>query len=75
MLLVFSRYTNQSEYIRGELGVASDLGKLIIPLRIENVQPQKGLRVRLGILQWIDAFDARRNAIAEVIRALESQFE
>jgi hypothetical protein len=72
VLLVFSSHSNRSDYIRGEVAVANDFGKLIIPFRVENVQPEKGLRVRLGILHWIDAFDARPDAIAAVIRALES---
>jgi len=72
MLLIFSSRNNQSDYIRREVTVADDTGKIIIPFRIENVQPQKGLRMRLGGLHWVDAFDGRQDAIGAVVQALES---
>lgn len=55
MLLIFSGRCNERDYIRREVTVAGESGKLIIPFRIENAQPKRGLRMRLSDLHWIDA--------------------
>jgi hypothetical protein len=61
MLLIFSERCNESEYIHRELTVAGESHKLIIPFRIEDAHPKRGLRVRLSDLHWIDGF-ARASA-------------
>ena len=58
MLLIFSSRCNESEYIRREITVAGNKSS-IIPFRIEDVEPKRGLSVRLANLHWIDAFVAR----------------
>jgi hypothetical protein len=70
MLLIFSSQCNESEYIRREITVAGNANKLIIPFRIEDVEPKRGLSVRLANLHWIDAFAARERAIDEVVRSV-----
>jgi TPR repeat protein len=70
MLLVFSERCNESEYIRREITVAGEARKLIIPFRIENAQPKRGLRIRLADLHWIDGFIAREQAIDALIRSV-----
>jgi hypothetical protein len=72
MLLILSSRNKQSNYIRREVTVADDIGKIIIRFRIENVQPQKGLRMRLIGVHWVDAFNRRQDAISAVVQALES---
>src|SRR5215475_14290159 len=72
MLLIFSSQCNESEYIRREITVAGNANKVIIPFRIENVEPKRGLSVRLANLHWIDAFVARERAIDEVVRSVQS---
>ena len=67
MLLIFSSRCNESEYIRREITVAGNMNKIIIPFRIEDVEPKRGLSVRLANLHWIDAFVARERAIDEVV--------
>src|SRR5229473_3020150 len=69
MLLIFSERCNDSEYIRREVTVAVEANKIVIPFRIENAQPKRGLRVRLADLHWIDAFVAREQAIDEAMLA------
>ena len=66
MLLIFSEHCNDSEYIRREVTVAGESHKLIIPFRIEDVEPKRGLRVRLSDLHWIDGFASRERALDEV---------
>jgi len=70
MLLIFSSQCNESDYIRREITVAGNANKLIIPFRIEDVEPKRGLSVRLANLHWIDAFVARERAIDEVVRSV-----
>jgi class 3 adenylate cyclase/predicted ATPase len=72
MLLIFSERCNESEYIRREVTVAGESQKVIIPFRVENAQPKRGLRVRLSDLHWIDAFDSREPAIEELVRTFLS---
>ena len=38
---------------------------MIIPFRIEDAQPRRGLRVRLSDLHWLDGFVAHERAIEE----------
>src|SRR5688572_21708517 len=59
MLLIFSSRCNDSEYIRREITFAGDTGKSVIPFRIEDAFPKRGLRVRLADLHWVDAFPER----------------
>src|SRR5436190_1556352 len=68
MLLVFSEQCNESEYIRREVTVAGESHKVIIPFRIEDAQPRRGLRVRLSDLHWLDGFAAHEGAIDELTR-------
>jgi hypothetical protein len=67
MLLIFSEHCNDSEYIRREVTVAGESHKVVIPFRIENVEPKRGLRVRLSDLHWLDGFASREKAIDELI--------
>jgi len=75
MLLLFSERCNESDYIRREVTVAGDVGKVIIPYRIEDARPKGGLRVRLSDLHWIDAFDAPERAFAELMRTVAPEDE
>lgn len=68
MLLIFSEHCNESDYIRREVTVAGESQKVIIPFRIENVQPRRGLRMRLSDLHWIDGFASRERAIDELVK-------
>ena len=55
-LLVFSSHSNDSLAVAREIHAASEAGKLVIPLRIENVAPSKTLAYYTGRNQWIDAY-------------------
>lgn len=68
MLLIFSEHCNESDYIRREVTVAGESQKVIIPFRIENAQPRRGLRVRLSDLHWIDGFASRERAVDELVK-------
>jgi hypothetical protein len=70
MLLVFSSRCNGNEYIRRELTVAGEAKKRIIPFRIENAAPSRGLRLRLSDLHFIDAFATEGEALDKLLRAV-----
>jgi hypothetical protein len=70
MLLVFSERCNEHEYIRREITVAGESQKIIIPFRIEDAQPRRGLRIRLSDLHWINGFVSRERAIDQVVRTI-----
>jgi hypothetical protein len=71
MLLVFSERCNERDYIRREVTVAGESHKVIIPFRIEDAQPRRGLRMRLSDLHWIDGFISRERAIDQVVREID----
>jgi len=72
MLLVLSSSSNESDYIRREVAIADHTGKLILPLRVENVQPQRGLRKYLQHLRWIDAFKSEPDAVGAAVQVLKN---
>jgi TIR domain/Concanavalin A-like lectin/glucanases superfamily len=72
LLLIFSDRCNEHEYIRREITVAGESQKVIIPFRIEDAQPRRGLRVRLSDLHWIDGFVSRERAIDQVVSSVDS---
>jgi len=71
MLLIFSERCNESEYIRREVTVAGESHKVIIPFRIEDAPPRRGLRVRLADLHWVDGFVSREQAIDDLLRTFK----
>ncbi len=71
MVLVFSTNANLSPQIKREVERAVNKGIPIIPLRIENVMPEKSLEYFLSTPHWLDAFnpplEQHLNYLAEVI--------
>lgn len=54
-LLIFSAAANVSPHIRREVERAVSKGKIIIPLRIEDVTPSGAMEYCLGNTHWLDA--------------------
>jgi hypothetical protein len=76
VLLLFSERVNESLWCQREIAVASDMGKRILPLRIEDVHPKGGLALRLAGLHWIDVFsDGSDRAVHDVLRSLGRSHE
>src|SRR5271169_3878558 len=48
MLLVFSAHANKSRQILREVELAFDSDLIVVPLRVENVMPEKGLKYYLS---------------------------
>ena len=60
-LLVFSGSSNRSHRVLDELNLAIEEEKVILPFRIENINPSGALRLHLTTRHWLDAFDPSWN--------------
>ena len=55
-LLVFSRNSNRSQRVLDELNVAISNELVIIPFRIEKLDPSGAMLLHLSSRHWLDAF-------------------
>ena len=55
MVLIFSAHSNRSQHVMRELTTAVKNELVIIPFRIENVEPTKSMEYLIGIPHWLDA--------------------
>jgi hypothetical protein len=67
MVLIFSASANESPQIRREVELAVHDNVVIVPMRIENVLPQKSLEYFIGAVHWLDAFD---NPLGDYLESL-----
>jgi hypothetical protein len=56
MVLVFSRFADNSEQVKRELTIAVEAKCTIIPFRIDNSTPSKEFKYYLSTSHWLDAF-------------------
>src|SRR4051794_18432886 len=56
MLVILSNKANGSSEIEKELSLASRYKLLVIPLRVEDIEPNDALLYELATRQWIDLF-------------------
>jgi len=68
-LFLMSRYSVASKWCRRELARASELGKTIIPLQLDDVPPET-LPLDLAGLHYIDLRQGVESAFPSVLRAL-----
>jgi hypothetical protein len=57
VVLIHTSNANGSDQIKRELRLAHAKKKIVIPLRVEKVQPDDELEFVLTGIQWLDAFD------------------
>ena len=74
MLLVFSRHANESPQVKREVERAGNSGKVLLPLRIEDVLPAAALEFYLSTPHWLDAitkpFEAHLEKLADACLSL-----
>src|SRR5262245_41344967 len=74
MVLIFSGHTNRSRQVSREVQQAFDREKPVVPLRIENVTPEKSLRYYMGAVHWLDALtppvEQHLHRLASAVQAL-----
>ncbi|MBG0788795.1 MAG: TIR domain-containing protein, partial [Anaerolineaceae bacterium] len=56
-LLVFSANANRSQRVLDELNLAISREAVILPFRIENLDPVGAMQLHLSARHWLDAFD------------------
>lgn len=73
-VLVFSGHSNGSQQVLRELGVAVNQGMPIIPFRMTNTVPSKGMEYYLSTVHWLDAVDGplyeNINVLGKRVRAV-----
>jgi len=72
VVVVFSHYSDQSEHVKTEIERAFNHAKMIIPFRIENIEPSDEIQYFIGSRQWLDAFsgslEEHTNRLADIIQ-------
>lgn len=56
LVLLLSPHANASNYVLGEVHQAFDLNKPLLTVRLEEVEPDDGLRLYIGSSQWLNAW-------------------
>jgi len=56
-LMIFSGNANQSQHVLDELLLAINLQVVILPFRIENLDPEGAMKLHLSSRHWLDAFE------------------
>lgn len=73
MLLIFSSHSNASPQVRREIERAVHRQVPLLPVRVENVLPSRGLEYFLGVPHWLDAHDGPiENHEAAILRAVDA---
>jgi hypothetical protein len=73
LMLLFSQFSDASDEVMSELVLARKYKKRIVPLRIENLEPNR-LEYLLDLPQWVDFYDPeiteRERKLREVVAEL-----
>jgi hypothetical protein len=73
MLLIFSSHSNASPQVRREIERAVHRQVPLLPVRVENVLPSKGMEYFLGTSHWLDAHDGSiERHEAAILRAVDA---
>src|SRR5471032_1333128 len=69
-VLLFSQAAAESEDIAKELAAAIYSKKLVVPVRIENIQPTGAFLYELASRNWVNAYDNTEAKLAELAQSL-----
>ena len=69
-VLLFSKAAAESEDIAKELAAAIFSKKLVVPVRIENIEPTGAFLYELASRNWVNAFDNTEAKLAELAHSL-----
>jgi len=56
LLVIFSDESAASRHVKSEVRSAFDHGKILVPVRVSDIQPTGGFDHLLGTSHWVDAF-------------------
>ena len=68
--MIFSSSSNQSQHVKDEIYYAISEEKIILPFRIENLDPTGSMRLHLSSRHWLDAYQPSWQA--HINRLIES---
>ena len=75
-VLIFSSHSNASEHVRREVQAAFHRGAVVVPLRIEDIEPSGALEYYLSGRHWLDAMtpplEAQLKRLADNVKAVLS---
>jgi TolB-like protein len=69
-VLLFSKAAAESEDIAKELAAAIFSKKMVVPVRIENIEPTGAFLYELASRNWVNAFDNTEAKLAELAHSL-----
>jgi len=55
VVLIFSSHANDSGHVRREVERAVSKGRILVPFRIEEIQPNRAMEFALGNTHWLEA--------------------
>ncbi|MBN1303169.1 MAG: toll/interleukin-1 receptor domain-containing protein [Anaerolineales bacterium] len=67
MILVFSAHSNSSEDVGREIILAANNKLVIVPFKIENIEPEPGKQYYLARTHWLDAINPLTREQIEVL--------
>jgi len=56
-LVIFSKNANRSQRVLDEVNLAISQQAIILPFRIENLEPEGAMKLHLSSRHWLDAFE------------------
>ena len=72
VLVLFSDAAQHSQWVRSEINRAMTLGKVIIPVKIADVIPEKGMGLYLGDRHWVDIYPDLETNFCKVLPAVHN---
>ena len=72
VLVLFSDAAQHSQWVRSEINRAMTLGKIIIPVKIADVIPERGMGLYLGDRHWIDIYPDLESNFCRVLPAVRN---
>jgi hypothetical protein len=69
VLLVLSRNSNDSRAVLGEIELAANRSKIILPMRIEDIAPSEGLEYYIRSVHWHDVLASSQEANLDALVA------
>jgi hypothetical protein len=76
VVLLFSSNCMDSENVKDEIVVAAKRRLIIIPVRIEDVEPKVGFwELRLSRFNWVDAFDEMEERIERLAEDIKKRLD
>ena len=72
LILVFTGHSNESDQVIREINQAVKTAKIIIPFKLNDIQPNKDIQYLLDVVHWLDAFGApQEKSINQLVRQVK----